>query len=517
MRRLLYITVFITGMATLGIEFSAERLVGPAFGTSNLVWASIVGLILVYLSLGYWFGGRWADRSPHFSTLFTLITTGGFTAGLVPLFSRPVLRIAANAFDTLALGPLFGSFVVVLILLSIPVTLLGMVSPFAIRLAVTDSRQAGRISGEIYAISTAGSFLGSFLPGLVLISWIGTAHTFLTFSLVLVGLGLLGLLASGQRKRAIMLIWMPVALLAILLWGLDGTLKTTSGQVYETESAYNYIQVLELDGYRLLRLNEGQGIHSIYHPEQLDYAGPWEQFLAAPFYNPAPHPISSVQRIAIIGLAAGTTARQATAVFGPLSIDGFEIDAKIIQVGRDYFDMNLPNLNAIAQDGRWGLQQSRGEYDVIIVDAYRPPYIPWHLTTRQFFQLAYDRLSPDGVLAINVGRAPDDRRLLDGLATTIREVFPSIYVMDVPQSFNAIIYATRQPTEFANLAFNLAYLESDPATHPLLIESLRRSVAFRQPEPKATLVFDDDWSPVEWITNSMVLGFIFSGGIEALP
>lgn len=517
MRRLLYLTVFITGMSTLAIEFSAERLLGTVFGTSNLVWASIIGLILVYLSIGYWFGGRWADRSPHFSTLYTIIAFGGFLAGLVPLASRPVLRLASDAFDTLALGPLFGSFVVVLVLLSLPVTLLGMVSPFAIRLAVTDSRQAGTISGEIYAISTAGSFIGSFLPGLLLVPWIGTARTFLLFSFVLVGLGLFGLGRFASWHRALRLSWMLLVLLVILIWGLGGGLKATTGQIYETESAYNYIQVLELDGFRLLRLNEGQGVHSIYHPDQLDYAGPWEQFLAAPFYNPAPHPLTSVQRIAVVGLAAGTVARQATAVFGALPIDGYEIDPKIIQVGREYFGMTMPNLNAIAQDGRWGLLQSAGNYDLVVVDAYRPPYIPWHLTTRQFFQLVHDRLAPDGVLAINVGRAPQDRRLIDGLAATIKAVFPSVYVMDVPQSFNSIIYATRQPTEFANLAYNLAALESDQSVHPLLLESLRRAVAFRQPDPAPAQIFDDDWSPVEWITNSMVLGFIFSGGIEELP
>ena len=517
MRRLLYLTVFITGMATLGIEFSAERLLGTVFGTSNLVWASIVGLILVYLSLGYWFGGRWADRSPHYVTLYTIIAAGGFLAGLVPLFSRPVLRMAADAFDTLALGPLFGSFTVVLVLLILPVTLLGMVSPFAIRLAVTDSRQAGRISGEIYAISTAGSFIGSFLPGLLLVPWIGTARTFLLFSFVLVGLGLLGLILSAAIKRALLLLWMPIVLLAILIWGLGGALKTTTGQIYETESAYNYIQVLEIEGYRLLRLNEGQGVHSIYHPEQLDYAGPWEQFLAAPFYNAVPHSPAAVQRIAIIGLAAGTVARQATAVFGPVHIDGFEIDPKIIEVGRQFFDMNMSNLNAVAQDGRWGLMQSSGGYDLIVVDAYRPPYIPWHLTTHQFFQIAYDRLAPDGVIAINVGRAPEDRRLVDSLAATMSAVFPSLYVMDVPQSFNAVIYASRQPTAFSNLALNLVALESDPTVHPLLLESMRRAVAFRQPAPPPAQVFDDDWSPIEWITNSMVLSFIFSGGVEELP
>ena len=128
---------------------------------------------------------------------------------------------------------------------------------------------------------------------------------------------------------------MPVVLLvAAYLWG-SGAIKQTSGQIYETESAYNYIQVLEDGEYRYLRLNEGQGIHSIYHPERLAYQGPWMQFLAAPFFNPD-FELDDMGRYAIVGLAAGTSARQATEVFGAIPIDGYEIDPETctIRTGR---------------------------------------------------------------------------------------------------------------------------------------------------------------------------------------
>src|SRR5512143_2603059 len=189
----LYFTVFCAGMTSLAIEFAASRLLGNTFGTSNLVWASIIGLILIYLTVGYFIGGRWADRSPNLQTMYTVLAWGGFTAGLVPFISHPVLRIAAEAFDQLQVGILFGSFTAVLVLFIIPVTLLGMISPFAIRLAIVDSRQAGRISGQIYAISTLGSFLGTFLPVLVLIPLVGTTYTFLIFSLFLTTVALVGL------------------------------------------------------------------------------------------------------------------------------------------------------------------------------------------------------------------------------------------------------------------------------------------------------------------------------------
>jgi spermidine synthase len=176
--------------------------------------------------------------------------------------------------------------------------------------------------------------------------------------------------------------------------------------------------------------------------------------------------------------------------------------------------MNMSILNVIIQDGRWGLAGSPETYDLICVDAYRPPYIPPHLTTQEFFQIASDHLKPDGSLAINVGRAPADRRLIDGLATTLGTIFPSIYVMDIPNTFNSMIYATLQPTSLVDLEQNLAALAVRQDVDSLLIDSLRLMLDNRQPAPQTTVVFTDDRSPIEWITNTMILNFILQGEME---
>ncbi len=519
----LYMTVFFAGMTTLAVEFSASRLLGSVFGTSNLVWASIIGLILIYLTAGYFLGGRWADRWPHPKIFYRILAWGGFSAGLVPIIARPVLRAAADAFDHLQVGVLLGAFTAVLVLLIVPITLLGTISPFAIRLALRDSRQAGKISGRIYAISTLGSFVGSFLPDLILIPLIGTTFTFLAFAGFLTLVAILGLWLHAGPRAALQWSWMPLVLaLLAFLWG-RGAIKSTPGQVYETESSYNYIQVLQEGDYRYLRLNEGQGIHSIYHPDQLAFHGPWMQVVAAPFYNPAPYQVEQVESLAIVGLAAGTISRQATHVFGSIPIDGFEIDPEIIRVGEEYFGMTQPNLNALSQDGRWGLAHSSRRYSVISIDAYRPPYIPWHLTTREFFQDVHAHLAPDGVLAINVGRAPGDRRLIEGLSATIGTIFPSVHVMDVSHSFNSILYATVQPTDEANLQANFDYLAARADPHPLLLEALQQAIVHRRPNPclppqpaQGCIVFTDDKAPIEWITNNMVLKYVFMGGVEEL-
>ncbi|MFZ2096140.1 MAG: fused MFS/spermidine synthase [Anaerolineales bacterium] len=515
-KRYLYFTVFCSGMTSLAIEFSASRLLGNTFGTSNLVWASIIGLILIYLTIGYFLGGRWADRSPKFQTMYTILAWGGFTAGLVPFVARPVLRMAADAFDQLQVGILFGSFTAVLILFILPVTLLGTISPFAIRLAIVDSRQAGRISGQIYAISTLGSFIGTFLPVLVLIPLVGTTFTFLFFSLFLTIIALIGIYQAKGWKAALIWVWMPIVLCVLaVLWG-HGAIKKTTGEIYEQESAYNYIQVIEIDGYRYLRLNEGQGIHSEWHATDLNYGGPWQEFLVAPFFNQPPYSLNQVDNLTIIGLAAGTVARQATAVFGNIPIDGFEIDPAIIEVGRKYFGMTMPNLDAVAEDGRIGLERSDRSYSIIAVDAYRPPYIPPHLTTQEFFQLAKDHLTDDGVLVVNVGRSPTDRTLVDQIASTIETLFPSVFVVDVPGSFNSMIYATRLPTQFANLQANLDLLKTQPGISDLLLDSIQVAIDNVQSTPPVSVVYTDDWSPIEWVTNNMVLNYVLFGDLQQI-
>ena len=515
MRKYLLFSVFVSGMTTLAAELSASRLIGNVFGTSNLVWASIIGLILIYLTLGYFLGGRWADRWPQAQAMYRVLAWGAFTLGLTPYLAGPVLRFAARAFEGLQAGVLLGSFAVVLVLFSVPVTLLGAISPFAIRLTLDEPGRAGVASGTVYAVSTLGSFIGTFIPVLVTIPAIGTTRTFLLFSMILLFVALAGLAKFGSRTLMLQHLWMPAVLVLIAALAAGQALKDSTGQIYETESAYNYIQVQQIDGYTLLRLNDGEGIHSIYHPDTLNYGGPWEQFLVGPYFYAGARP-AQVKRIAIVGLAAGTTARQATAVYGPIPIDGYELDPLIVDVGRRYFGENMPNLIVHIGDGRWGLQQSAQHYDIIAVDAYRPPYIPPHMTTREFYRIVYDHLSEQGVLAINVGSVPGDRRLIDGLATTMATLFPSIHIMDIPGTLNTMIFATKQPTRTQDFLANLASLSADPSVHPLLITAMQTTAANLVPGYEPTQVFTDDRAPIEWIVNDMVLRFVIGGNLKIL-
>ncbi len=514
MQRYIAFTVFLSGMTTLAAEFGASRLLQMRFGSVNLVWAVIIGLILVYFAAGYAIGGRQADKSPRPESMFTFLAWGGATLGLIPVIAQPILLAAASAMDALALGVIAASFLATLLLFSVPVTLLAMTSPFAIRITLQDAQQAGNVSGDLYALSTVGSVLGAFLPTLLLFPLIGTSRTILLFGLLilLAALGGLGL-EKHWRKVALFGLW-ALALAGFLFLG-DFHVKDSPGQVFESESQYNYIEVQQVNGFTLLRLNDGQGIHSIYHPDQLYYSGPWEQFLVGPFFN-ANYTPEQVERYAILGLAAGTSARQATEVFASVKVDGFEIDGEIVAVGREYFGMTMPNLTVYVEDGRWGLEHSPHTYDLIAVDAYRPPYIPPHMTTREFFQIAYDHLADDGVLTINVGRAPGDRSLINGLSTTIAAVFPSIHIMDIPNTLNSIVYASKQPTNADDLMRNYETLTAHSDVHPLLLTAMGSTIVNLQPGYQSTQVFTDDKAPIEWLTDNLVINFLLRSDVQTL-
>ena len=499
----LWVLVFVSGMTTLAVELSASRLLAPYFGTSLLIWANLIGLILIYLTLGYYLGGRLADRRPDHAVLCQIIAWAGFLIGLIPFIAQPVFRLAFRAFATVSAGLFISSLVGVLALFAVPIILLGTVSPFAIRLAMRDVERAGNVAGSFYALSTLGSILGTFLPVLVLIPAIGTRRTFLSFSVLLLAASIIGLVPVS-RRLALGYSALLIVVLGLGAWFADVPIKPTQGLLYETESPYHYIQVFQRDGTVYLGLNEGGAVHSMYNPRLLLTDGVWDFFLLAPYFAPNVTP-ADVRSLAIIGLAGGTVARQYTAIYGPIPIDGVEIDPDVLAVGRRYFNLTMPNLRTFVQDGRLWLASSQGRYDVVVVDAYRQPYVPFHLTTVEFFQEVRRHLTDNGVVAINVLSTPEDQRLVDALASTMAVVFPSVYVIDVPTTFNSLVIATVQPSSLADYADNMVRL-----TDPRLLNVARRAAGHVRAHPGGGLVFTDDWAPVEQVTDQLILHYVLA-------
>jgi len=529
MMRHLFVLVFTAGAVTLGMELSAARLLEPAFGNNQIVWASLIGLILLYLALGAWLGGKLADRYPTQRALHLLGITAALGVALIPLLSTPVLRMAARGLDYFAIGLLAGSLLAVLLLFSVPGILLGAISPWAVRLAVRDVTETGRTAGRIYAVATAGSIVGTFLPVLWLIPTYGTRWTFFILALWLLAVISLGSL--GQRYR-----WLPLTALTgvlLLAWfSADaGAIRSpwddgAAGEIiYEDESRYNYIAVRQWGSERHLKLNDGVGIHSVYHPDMLLSAGIWDYFLLAPLFQALPiewkrvgaeedaH-YSPLDNALLIGLAAGTVSELLTDIYGPIPITGVELDPQIIQVGQTYFDMNQPNLTPVAADGRhWLAQQpATAQWDLIAVDAYRPPYIPFHLTTVEFFELVRDHLSADGVLAINVGRTAHNFALVEALTATLAPVFPTVHVIDEPgpedDLSNSLVVATMQPTTLADMTANVAAM---PAALPAEFHQFVQETApqaRRATYPPDAPIFTDDHAPVEQVVHGIIWDFV---------
>ncbi len=511
--------VFIGGVSSLSLEMCAPRLLGPYFGTSLFVWANIIGFFLLYLALGYFIGGQIADRYPSYRLLAAITTIAAVFIALIPFISPPILNWSVQGLDNVEAGVFYGSMVAVILLFAVPVTFLGMVSPFAVRLSVRQIGSSGKSAGNLYALSTAGSILGAFIPVLLLIPNLGVRRTLLATSACLLLASLWGLdswikLPLLKRIRARwpsaligLLILVPVLLpqLAPL-----GPLKTIPGMIYSKESLYNYIQVVrEPGGTMELVLNEGDAIHSVYNPQQILTGWYWDYFLAAPYFNSGAA-AGKAHSLAIIGLAGGTIARQYTAVYGNIPIDGVEIDPDIVAAGRKYFAMTEPNLSVHVADGRTFIRVTKHTYDVVAVDAYQQPYIPFELTTKEFFQEIRAHLSANGVLCLNTGHTGNDYRLVHAFVNTLYTVFPSVYTFDVPGTFNTEIMATVRPTTLATFQNNLEQVPPGSLMATVADEVLPvAKVAKAQP---GGLIFTDDQAPIEEITDQLILNYIQQQG-----
>ncbi|CAA9562615.1 MAG: Spermidine synthase-like protein [uncultured Thermomicrobiales bacterium] len=502
---LLRTIVFFGGLSSIGAELTVSRLIAPYFGSSTFIWATIIGITLAFLSLGYWIGGRLADRRPSARVLFAITAVAAIAIGLVPILARPILGSSLVAFQNLDVGAFYGALVGTLLLLAVPVTLLGFVTPYVIRLRMHDVRSAGETAGSIYALSTAGSIAGSFLPVLIFIPILGTARTFLVLALLLIVPSLVGLALTRAvlpaSMVAVTLVLLPFAARAADPGGIRPPDRGTL--VHERESTYNYIQVVDDDGAAKLILNDGHAVHSIYDPDRLLTGGPWDYFMAGPLVIEAAGP-ETVQRAIFIGLAGGTGVRQLSAAYGPIAVDGVEIDPEIVEVGRQYFGLDeMPNLNVIVADGRYALRTSDETYDLIAVDAYRQPYIPFQLASREFFDEASAKLTEDGVVVVNVGRTQTDFRLVDTLAATMRASFDHVYAIDVGRYLNTILIGTNAPSSLANIEPNATKFAADSPIREVA-RWIGETGNGRVVQPGGE-VFTDDRAPVERVVDGIIL------------
>jgi spermidine synthase len=481
----------VVGAASLGAEIAAARLLAPYFGASTIVWANTIATVLVALSAGYFVGGRLADRDPTIAGLCRVVLAAAGLLAAVPFVAGPFLRVSVDALDDVEAGAFVGSLLGVLVLLAVPVVLLGAVAPYAVRLSVRSVEEAGRVAGRLYAISTLGSLAGVFLSALVLIPFAGTRRTFLAFALALAVVAAMGI----RRPRWVLLAPVVVAgLIAVPV----GTVKSgAAGKVvWERETEYQYARVVEApDGERSLELNEGQAVHSVWRPGTYLTGDYWDEFLVLPF---ATSPGRAPRSIAILGNAAGTTARAYGHYFPRARVDAVEIDPDLTEVGRSLFDLRGPRLRTHAADARPWLRRSKDRFDFVLVDAYRQPYIPFYLATREFFQEVRDHLEPGGTVAINVGHPEGSTKLEKVLAATLREVFATV-LRDPSEDTNTVLLATATGASGRTLARHASRLPAE------LGPIARETAARLEPALPGGRVYTDDKAPVEWLIDASIV------------
>jgi spermidine synthase len=293
----------------------------------------------------------------------------------------------------------------------------------------------------------------------------------------------------------------PAAIVVLMALPV-GALKAeadTGRVIYETDTEYQYARVIESStGKRFLELNEGQAQHSVYDPKTVLTDDVWDGHLVLPFAARTTPP----RNVAILGNAAGTTSRAYEKFFPGTRVDGVEIDPELSEIGRRYFDMNNPRLRLFHEDARPFLRRTDERYDVISVDAYRQPYIPFYLTSREFFELARDRLAPGGVMIVNAGHPENQDDLEKVLSATIADVFPHV-MRDPIEPTNTLIVASRRPLSVKRLR---------EANVPRGLRQTALQASFRVGDRlRGGRVYTDDEAPVEWLIDKSIVDYAAGG------
>jgi len=478
--RYLIITAFCSGMTIMAIEMAASRLMAPYFGTSVFVWTNLLGIIMTALSIGYWLGGRLADRHPTREFLYGLLFVSAVMLLCLPFIAPWIMDWVSRGVKEGEVSLVVYSFISSLIIFCIPFSVLGMVSPTIIRLLSHAVEESGRVAGKVYAASTVGSIVGTFLPTLVFVPWIGTKKTIILFAIILLVISIVGL-----GRKLLCLTAVPFMGSFILI---PAHYFSTPDVLFQTESPYTYIKVTE-DPYFgiMLQQDEGFAMHSFYNPDQVLTGSYWDYLLPAPYFQKD----KQEQQITVIGAAGGTAYRIWEETLGDdfdFRFTGAEIDPVVVRLAHEYFGMSeYDNVEISAQDGRIFLKnQPDGRFDVIFLDAYHQIYMPPHLTSLEFFQLTEQKLNPDGVFVANVNALFEDSDIYLRLIRTLQEVYDKVWVVKAGEhNFNYVFFASNSDTSLEEA------IAAVPNDHALLRARMADSIRLIGDLSDIALVTDD--------------------------
>ena len=484
-------------MSVMAIELGASRLLAPYFSSSQIVWTIIIGAIMIAMALGNIWGGRLADKNPSPDKMYFRILIVAVWTAAIPFLGKYVI-----AGVSLALAMLVGqnfliwaSLVSCLLLFVFPLMLLGSVSPALVKYAVHSLDENGKIVGELNALNTIGSIIGTFTPTFITIPLVGTAWTFIIFAAILLAIALAYFISARVRR-----IKVTVMVALVLVFSALASVNTfafwrNDADLYEDESIYNYLQVTEDEEDVILSTNVLFGVQSITKKNggltglYYDYA------LAAPYMAGVTE--KDELRILILGMGSGTFASQCYRYFDNAVMTGVEIDKKIIDLAYDRFGLPKDErITCVEFDGRAYLRGA-GEYDIIMVDAYRDVTIPFQMSSIEFFGEVREHLAEDGVMVVNLNMYSSTDGSIDKyLCDTVSAVFDTVYVAD--RGTNRIVFAS------GNEATVERFRTSYPKHSHVLSTLLTNLEAKLTPYESGGLILTDDKAPVELLGMQVI-------------
>ncbi len=437
----LYLTEFFSGMSVMAIELGASRLLAPYFSSSQIVWTIIIGAIMIAMALGNIWGGRLADKNPSPDKLYFRILIVALWTAAIPFLGKFVIA-GVSLFLAMLVGQNFliwASLLSCMLLFVFPLMLLGSVSPALVKYAVRSLDENGRTVGELNALNTIGSIIGTFTPTFITIPLVGTAWTFIIFAAIL---ALIGLTYFISARKNLVRVSVTVGLIAVFsaLAGLvPFAFFRPSEGLYEDESIYNYLQVTEDERDVVLSTNVLFGVQSITKKDGGLTGMYYDYALAGPYMAGVTE--KDELSVLILGMGSGTFASQCYRYFDNAVMTGVEIDKKIIDLAYDRFGLPRDErIRCVEFDGRAYLRTA-DVYDVILVDAYRDVTVPFQMASVEFFREVRAHLAEDGVMVVNLNMYSSAENSIDKyLCDTVAAVFPTVYVAD--SGSNRIVYAS---------------------------------------------------------------------------
>ena len=487
----IYAAAFVTGAVVMSFEMLGSRYLNPYFGSGIYTWAALISTVLSALSAGYFLGGALADRTASPAVLALTVIIGSVYLLAMPSFAQAVLELVLAGVDDVRAGSLISA----LALMFFPVTLLGMYSPFAIRLLLSSAQRSGRVSGAVYGVSTAGSIVGTLGTTFLLIPTIGAR----AITLALGAVGLIAGLALLALPRRVMLLILALVALAAPAGRAESlidesvraaALKRADGRIAHLETEYNDVFITKrknqlVMSFQVKGWDYTESVINLADPDDLPL--PYAQVMTVALVYPAAR-----KSILMLGLGGGSISTYLGRFLPEAAITTVEVDPGVVAAAKTHFGLReTDRVRYRAGDGRVFLNRDHERYDLILLDAYRGGYVPFHLLTREFYLLVRQRLAPGGAAAFNVH---DGSKLYASTLRTLGEVFPALDLY--PTGVGEVIaVATAAPIDPETLARRAAELQERHGLRFALPPLLQRRID--KPPPQAADVITDDFAPAD--------------------